>query len=117
MSENPRMVMCPRCLGGGKIPFSVVRALRERMGARQVDVIKATGIGQSNYSRIESGEVAPLYQVGKLAEFFGVSSGVIMGFEPIPAPKPVRPAKAPSAKRLAASKRRRAAIARKNQKR
>lgn len=116
MRDNPKTTPCPHCKGTGQVKFVPVRVLRERAGMKRGEVAKAIGTTQSNYSRIDSGETSPLYQAGKLAQLFGVSSSVICGHEPIPPEKPARPIKAPPAKRLAASKRRRAAVARKNRK-
>lgn len=35
-----------------------LRMRRERKGARQVDVARACGMSQANYSRLENGEIA-----------------------------------------------------------
>jgi transcriptional regulator with XRE-family HTH domain len=114
--QNPKTIICRHCKGTGQIKFSAVLALRKRAGLSQGAVARAIGTTQSNYSRIESGETSPLYQARKLADLFKVSTGVILGREPIPQPKPARPARAPAPARIAASKRRRAGVARKNRK-
>jgi transcriptional regulator with XRE-family HTH domain len=108
---------CPHCQGTGKIKFSVLRALRLRAGLQGKDVAAKIGCTQSNYSRMERGEISPLYRAGALAQLYGVSTDVIFGNGPLPPAKQARPVKAPPAARLKASAARRDQVRAKNRKR
>ena len=110
----PAKEPCPHCKGTGKIKFSPVRALRMRAGLSQKEIAEKLGILQPTYSRLESGEGNTGLHATGLADLYGVSTDVILGRSPLPDPKSVRAIKAPPAARLEASKRRRAAVAKKN---
>lgn len=57
-----------------------IRALREDMDLRQIDVANATGIDQKTLSNYETGKTNPdSYAIIKLADFFGVSSDYLLG--------------------------------------
>ena len=58
-----------------------IRALREDMDLRQVDVAEATGIDQKTLSNYETGKTNPdSYAIIKLAEFFKVTTDYLLGY-------------------------------------
>jgi len=105
---------CPHCKGTGKIKFSPVKTLRTRAGLSQGELAAQLGITQGHLSKIEAGETAPHYQAGKLAQLFKVSPAVIRGEDPIPEPKASRPFRQGPTPSFMESKRRRAAVAKRN---
>ena len=57
-----------------------LRKLRKERGIGQVEMAKNLGIGQSSYSRYESGAAdIPTDILTKLADFFGISTDKILG--------------------------------------
>ena len=64
-----------------------IRNLREDMDLTQSDLAKILGCTQQTYSRYESGEITiDIYNLIKLAEFYGTSCDYLLGltdiFEP-----------------------------------
>ena len=58
-----------------------IRALREDMDLRQIDVANATGIDQKTLSNYETGKTNPdSYAIIKLAEFFNVTTDYLLGY-------------------------------------
>jgi ribosome-binding protein aMBF1 (putative translation factor) len=56
-----------------------VRALRERRGLSQLDMVRQYGVSLSHYQRVERGaHDVKLTTIAKLAEFFGVSLAQMM---------------------------------------
>ena len=62
--------------------FKRIRDLREDMDLTQTAVAKATGIDQKTLSNYETGKTNPdSYAIVKLAEFFGVTTDYLLGYE------------------------------------
>lgn len=62
-----------------------VRLLREQRGWSQGDLAKASGVGQSQISKIEAGDQdARVGTARRLAQALGVSIDVLAGYEPVP---------------------------------
>lgn len=58
-----------------------IRALREDLDLRQIDVAEATGIDQKTLSNYETGKTNPdSYSIIKLAEFFQVTTDFLLGY-------------------------------------
>ena len=59
-----------------------IRDLREDMDLTQTAVAKITGIDQKTLSNYETGKTNPdSYAIIKLAEFFGVTTDYLLGYE------------------------------------
>lgn len=57
-----------------------IRALREDLDLRQIDVSHATGIDQKTLSNYETGKTQPdMYALIRLADFFNVSLDYLVG--------------------------------------
>lgn len=57
-----------------------IRALREDLDLRQIDVSHATGIDQKTLSNYETGKTQPdMYALIRLADFFNVSIDYLVG--------------------------------------
>lgn len=57
-----------------------IRALREDMNLRQIDVAQETGIDQRTLSNYETGKTNPdSYAIIKLAEFYEVTCDYLLG--------------------------------------
>ena len=57
-----------------------IRALREDLDLRQIDVSHATGIDQKTLSNYETGKTQPdMYSLIRLADFFNVSLDYLVG--------------------------------------
>lgn len=57
-----------------------IKAIRDELGLTQTQVAIETDIPRSNISKYESGELEPnLEQLGKLAQFFCVSTDWLLG--------------------------------------
>ena len=73
-----------------------LKVLRKKKGLGQVEISKMLGIGQSSYSRYESGIVdIPTDILSKLVDIFGVTADEILGLnndQPAPGWKVVQPA-------------------------
>lgn len=66
-----------------------IRRLRERAGLRQVEVAKKVGLSRGSITNIEAGRQEPTVEtVVGLSCLFGVSVGVLVGTEPMPAVPP-----------------------------
>ena len=64
-----------------------LKKLRKEKGLGQVEMAKKLDIGQSTYSRYESGvSDIPTDILSKMADFFGVSTDIILGREEDPQP-------------------------------
>lgn len=56
-----------------------LRVRRERKGTTQVDVARACGMSQANYSRLESGEIAITVENLRLAcAAIGIRSSIVL---------------------------------------
>ena len=63
------------------IPKNRIRALREDLDLRQIDVAKETGIDQKTLSNYETGKTNPdSYAIIKLADFFNVTTDYLLGY-------------------------------------
>lgn len=100
---------CPECGGTGKIKPNMLKVLREKHGLKQADVARSLGVGQPAYSAMESNWPKIGWKHSRtLREMFNVSLDQLAGRVPLD--------QAPNPKSIAASKRRRHAVARKNRK-
>ena len=62
-----------------------VKELRERAGIQQKEVAVAAGVSRPTVSEWEHQKKDPSGdRLIKLAEFFGVSTGVVLGYDPMP---------------------------------
>lgn len=62
------------------VTMNRIRALREDLDLRQIDVSLATGIDQKTLSNYETGKTQPdMYSLIRLADFFHVSIDYLVG--------------------------------------
>ena len=65
--------------------MNIVKELRERSGLQQKELAIEIGVAQPTISEWEHGKKDPTGdRLKKVAEFFGVSVGIVRGYEPIP---------------------------------
>ena len=118
---------CPHCKGTGKIHLSVFAELVATQHVPQAKIAELLGIGQGQVSRLlRAGDswwrgvnMRTYQNLDRLAAHLGVTRWQLTGDEPLSpaAPRKARPVRKPGARRIAASKGRRAAVAGKNRKR
>lgn len=69
--------------------MNLVGELRRRAGMQQKEVAIAAGVSRPTVSEWEHQKKDPAGdRLKKVAELFGVSTGVVLGYEPIPSAKP-----------------------------
>ena len=67
-----------------------VRELRRRAGLGQKEIASIVGVARPTVSEWETGRKNPTGdRLMKLAEYFDVSTGVVLGYEEVPNPVPV----------------------------
>lgn len=67
-----------------------IRELRKRYGVGQQELAEAIGVTRPTISDWDLGKKNPTAErLEKLSDFFGVSKGVILGYEEMPSPVPV----------------------------
>ena len=67
-----------------------IRELRKRAGLGQKELASIIGVSRPTISEYETGKKNPSGErLTRFAEYFGVSTGVVLGYEEVPKPVPV----------------------------